>query len=105
MNIKDLELTEHDFKLIIEGLDALPERGAVGEMLGTVIEGLMDERNPAFKERWKRELADRKRKEELIKEALREEVKILQGKLLMFKRYLMENNALAQVSEILKPKI
>jgi len=32
--LKQLNLTEHDFDLLVEGLDALPERGLAGEMMG-----------------------------------------------------------------------
>ncbi len=54
MEIKDLELVESDFDLLLEGLDALPEKGAMGEVMGALFEGLLgdkvDRQSPAYLE-------------------------------------------------------
>ena len=105
MEIKDLQLTENDFKLLIDGLDALPERGLAGEMVVDLIEGIMGEGKPKNDakiqfDKLKREREKNAKQKE--KQMLTEEIKILQGKLLMFKRYLIETDALKQVNEILK---
>lgn len=102
MDIKNLELTERDFQLLVEGLDTLPEKGLAGEMLTEMFVGMIKKEGESEK------LTDfeRKRQAEKLqkgreKEALKEDIKILQGKLLMFKRYLIQKDALKQVDDIL----
>jgi hypothetical protein len=104
MDIKNLELTENDFKMLVEGLDALPERGMAGEMMGMLLEGMIGDKNPEAMEKYKRTQEAKKREAERAKEVLKDDIRILQGKLLMFKRYLIEIDGLKQVSEILHPK-
>jgi hypothetical protein len=103
MDIKNLELTENDFKMLVDGLDALPERGMAADIMGSLLEGMLGEKNPEAIAKMKREREDKKRMEDQKKDALKEDVKILQGKLLMFKRWLIENNALTQVNEMIHP--
>lgn len=104
MEIKDLQLTENDFKLLIDGLEALPNTDMAGEMMVDLIAGIIgegkkeDQRAREYEQKKNRERAEK----EKIKQALKEDIKILQGKLLMFKRYLIEANALHQVNEMLK---
>jgi len=85
MNIKSLELTENDFKLLIDGLDCLPEKNASGELFVAIFEGKLGDKNPGDIKR---------RADEIKKEALKDEIRILQGKLLLFKRWLIEQKAL-----------
>ena len=99
--IKLLNLTDEDFKLMVDGLDALPERGAAGEMMGELLIGMLSKGDEEKERQMKLERDDRRRKAEKDKESIRENVKILQGKLLILKRYLQENNALAQTYEVL----
>lgn len=100
--IKLLNLTEEDFKLLVDGLDELPEKGLAGEMMGEIFMGIMsDKGNPEAVEKMKSEREDRKRKAERAKEQMKEDVKILQGKLLMLKRYLQENKLLKDAYEVL----
>lgn len=100
MNIKDLELTEQDFKMLVDGLDVLPEKGAAGELMGAMFEGLLGDKNPEAMERYKREQAAKRKEHDRLKESLKEDIRILQGKLLMFKRWLIQNDALKQVDDI-----
>lgn len=102
MDIKNLELTENDFKLLIDGLDTLPERGAAGEIMGIMFEGILGEKGPEAKEKAKRERDMRRRDEDVKKDALKEDIRILQGKLLMFKRYLIQMDALKQVNDMIE---
>ncbi len=95
-NIKGLNLTEKDFKMLVDGLDALPHAGRTGEVLfdlmsETVLKGIMPEEA-------KRKIDQQKKKMEHDKEMLTEDAKILQGKLLMLKRYLMENKLMEEVN-------
>lgn len=105
MHIKDLNLTDDDFKMIIEGLDALPEKGAAGEILGDLMIGMIgDQSNPDRFKQIKQEREKQTNKEKYKKNLMIEDIKILQGKLLMFKRWLIENDALRQTNEILTSK-
>ena len=100
--IKLLNLTEDDFKLLVDGLDALPQKGLAGEMMGDLLLGMIsDNKSPEAVEKMKSEREARKRKEEKAKEKQGDDIKILQGKLLMLKRYLQENKLLAEAYEVL----
>jgi hypothetical protein len=102
MDIKNLELTENDFKLLVDGLDSLPEKGAVVDLVGAMLEGMLGDKNPETQEKFKRDQEAKRRAGEKAKETMREEIKILQGKLLMFKRYLIQIDALKQVEDIIR---
>lgn len=100
--IKMLNLTEDDFKLLIDGLDALPEKGVAGEMVGELFMSILEDKtNAEGMAKLKAEREKRRIDAESKKQQMKEDVKILQGKLLMLKRYLQENNALAQAYEVL----
>jgi hypothetical protein len=105
MEIKNLELTEKDFQLLVEGLDCLPEKNAMGEAMSDMIIGMVagDKKDtPEFLEHQrKREMERIKAKRE--KEALKEDIRILQGKLLLFKRFLIQQDALKQVEDMINP--
>lgn len=100
--MRNLELTESDFKLMIDGLDALPEKGIASDMMGFMLDGLLADKNPEAADKRVRERELKAKTEDSKKEELRENIKILQGKLLMLKRYLIEIDGLKQVNEILK---
>ena len=102
MEIKNLELTDRDFQLLIDGLDELPNRGQAGEMMVDLFAGIMSkdaDQNQISEYERKRNVERLKRERE--KESLKEDIKILQGKLLMFKRFLIQEGALKQANEIL----
>jgi hypothetical protein len=106
MDIKNLELTDRDFQLLVDGLDSLPDKNAAGEMMSTLFTGLIagDRReSPEYKEFERKQELERK-KAAREKEALKEDIRILQGKLLMFKRFLIQQDALKQVDDILNPQ-
>lgn len=100
MDIKNLELTEQDFKMLVDGLDALPEKDTAGELMGAVLEGMLGDKNPEAIERYKRDQLAKRKAKDREKENLKEEIRILQGKLLMFKRWLIQNDALKQVDDL-----
>ena len=102
-SIKNLNLSDNDFKMLIDGLDALPQRGQIGELMVDLLASTMI-KNPESKIKIERELELKKKKHEAEKEILIEDAKILQGKLLMLKRYLAENKMLAEVNEVLNAK-
>jgi hypothetical protein len=94
-NLKELNLTNEEFQLIIDGLDELPNKGAAGEMMGDLMIGLLSKDDDELKTKMDEEREKRRRKVGKDKEILVNKVKILQGKLLQFKNYLEENNLLA----------
>jgi hypothetical protein len=103
MEIKNLELTERDFQLLVDALDFLPEKNSTGEMLSSLIVNMVagDRKDtPEFKE-YERKNELKQIKAARDKEALKEDIRILQGKLLMFKRFLIQQDALKQVGDIL----
>lgn len=102
MDIKDLQLTEQDFQLLVDGLDSLPEKGLAGEMMGELFVGMMAKDNPEAQEKWKRDRAIEQRKKETAKQQLKDDVRILQGKLLMLKRWMQQQGALKQAHDILE---
>ena len=96
-NLRDLNLTNEEFKLIIDGLDELPNRGAIGSMMGNLMIDMIADKeqgNPMLN-KMERDRDLRRRKEEQKKQELSDKIKILQGKLLQFKNFLANNNLLA----------
>lgn len=99
-NLQSLNLSENDFKLIVDGLDALPSKDLAGEMMADLM-------ICAFKKEgddMDKIIDDRKRVQQRKNDAkaiLCEDIKILQGKILMLKRYLLENNALKETVDII----
>ena len=96
-NLRALNLTNEEFKLIIDGLDELPNKGAIGSMMGDLMIDMISDKeqgNPMIsKMEHERDL--RRRKEERKKQELSDKIKILQGKLLQFKNFLASNDLLA----------
>lgn len=105
MEIKNLELTEKDFQMLVDGLDCLPNKDMASDMMEGLLVGMLkkDGDSPQLTDFEKKRAAE-KLKKERDKESLKEEIKILQGKLLMFKRFLIQQNALKQVDDILNPQ-
>ncbi len=104
MELQHLELTEKDFQMIIQGLDCLPDRGAVGEFMMDMIVGILPTRNETEemkKERLIREREEKERKKEKEKEILKEDIRILQGKLLQLKRFLQQEGAIKGAYDII----
>lgn len=102
MDIKNLELTEQDFQLLVDGLDALPEKGLAGEMLGDLFIGMLAKDTPEAQDKIKLEREAKHKKLEASKQQMKEDVRILQGKLLMLKRWLLQAGALKQAHDILE---
>lgn len=98
--LKHLNLTERDFDLIIEGLSEIPNKGAVGELMSGLLEGVFckteaERENIIAKRKYKQHQKEKEQK------YIKEEISILQGKLLMLKRYLASNDALSKGVDIL----
>jgi hypothetical protein len=106
MDLRNLQLTERDFQLLVDGLDTLPDKNVFGEAMSDMIIGMVagDKKDsPEYLEHQRKKEIERvKAKRE--KEALKEDIRILQGKLLTFKRFLIQQDALKQVDDILNPQ-
>lgn len=100
MDVKNLELTEQDFKLLIDALDVLPEKDAASDIMGHLLSGILKKEGAEMSD-FERKREQEMKKKQSEKEALKEEIRILQGKLLMFKRFLIQQDALKQVDDIL----
>ncbi|HTF19344.1 MAG TPA: hypothetical protein VK658_14790 [Chryseolinea sp.] len=98
-----INLSEADFKLIIDGLEALPEKGGLtaADMLMGVMEIKPSDDADSVIAKLKRE----KQKQQEVKRAavdkMREDVRVLQGKIILLKRYLAEQGTLNEVHNIL----
>lgn len=100
--IKQIELTEEDFKMLYDGLEALPTKDIAGDMIGMMFSGLItDETKRAEHDlRMKREMeAKDKKRQQLI-----ENVRILQGKILTLKRLLVSNRLMKDVDGLINGK-
>lgn len=97
--IKQLNLTEKDFQLLVDGLDALPEKGAAGSMMVDLIGAAMlkDEDRPEFERKRKAESEKRERE----RKNMMDDIRILQGKLLILKRHLITENLMSEVNDSL----
>jgi len=101
--IKMLNLTDDDFKLIVDALEFLPHKDIPSEMMKDLITTMIaKDADEAARKMEKRRLeieAGHNKKRILI-----ENIKILQGKLLMLKRYLQQNDGLKQAYEAINLK-
>lgn len=99
--LKHLNLTEKDFDLLVEGLDSLPGKGMAGELMGGLLEAMLTKDDPESKSKFRIEREKKQKEKEFKQREMKEEIKILQGKLLMLKRYLVQQGALNETYEII----
>lgn len=103
MDAKDLQLSDGDFTLLIKALDCLPNADMAGDIAVMLLEGLLAPMDPNAKAQYeglKRSEQDKKKRQ---MEVVKEECQILVGRLLSIRRKLMQENALRQTNEIIKP--
>jgi len=96
------ELTEEDYELISQGLDHIinQQSGGFGNMLiETLIPDDMLDDPRVIK--FKKDYAHEARKKEAELNTLKENAKVLQGKIITLKRQRIGNSSLAQVNSIL----
>jgi hypothetical protein len=99
--LKHLNLTEKDFDLLVEGLDSLPEKGIAGELMGDLLHAMLSKDDSEGKSKFQIEREKKQKDKELKQREMKEDIKILQGKLLMLKRYLIHHGALNETCEII----
>lgn len=103
LELEQLHLTEKDFDLLVEGLEAIPSRGMAGEIMGALFEGMMTKDDPIAEAKLRADRERKTREREQREKMMKEEIQILKGKLLMFKRLLIEKSLLAQVNHSINP--
>lgn len=101
--LKNLDFTENDFQLLIDGLDALPEKGTLSVIMAELVKvPILTSESQA------KEAAARVKKAfdrlDVEKKLMMEDIRILQGKLYLMKRFLVENNLLKKASDIVNNK-
>lgn len=96
MQLQDLKLTEKDFQLLVDALDFLPEKGATGEIVGDLLMSMVTDNEPGRKEKMEAKMTEIKRKRIAEAAELKEDAKILAGKLLLFKRFLQQEGLLSK---------
>lgn len=99
--LQKLDLSEKDFMLIIDGLDALPKKDLAGEMMGDLLGALIMKDDSEGKRKMEIDREQRQLKAKREKETMIEDIKILQGKLLMLKRFLQQQGALRETYDII----
>ena len=100
-SIQQLNLTEKDFELIVDGLDCLPNKNSTGELMSGLLGSMLLKDDTDAKIKFEREQKERQIKADRQKQLLTEEIRILQGKLLMLKRFLIEQGALTETNNII----
>lgn len=101
MNLQEIQLTEADFNLLIDGLDALPEKGAAGLMMGSLIGSLLAGNDPRMQASVDKTVKRQEDAHAAKKKAIEEEITLLKSKLILLKRYLITNGALRTTNKIL----
>jgi hypothetical protein len=103
INVKDLNFSDEDIKLMLEGLEQLPNKYLASDIMIAMMDGVLsDNTDPNATIKRKQAIQDRENKRKDEMDELKENTIILRGKLLMFKRYLLQESALKQTNDILK---
>ena len=100
-SLKNVELTENDFKLIYDALEHLPAKNLGSDLMGMMLGGLMPEGEAKLK--YEREIELKRQKEEQKRTQLIEEIRLLQAKLISLKRLMVENNLIKKVNDFINP--
>jgi len=105
MDLKDIKFTKEDFDMLIKGLEGLPHQGQAAELIAELMETMVLEKAP---EEFKRERAMKKAQKEQHKERETEQLKedcwILQAKLVQLRRYMEQNQLIAEAQDIIDSK-
>lgn len=98
MDIKDITLTQDDFKLLDKALDFLPQKAFVSDLMSAMV-AIVASKTPDDAHK---RLGDIRKKSNPDDDMLKDDIRILQGKLLLLKRYLMQQGAMQEAEDILK---
>src|SRR5450631_4113804 len=97
--LENLNLTEEDFTLLQEALEHMPSKDLAGKLMFNMIEHMVGEKTPEAIEQRKAKMISDERKEQAKKQQVVEDVRVLQGKLIQLKRYLLGQGALKQAND------
>ncbi len=104
ITLQTLDLTEKDFDLIISGLDHLPHKNDAGEIFSDLMISVMgDKLSKGAAEELEKKRAEKYRKLKEEQRDMIDDIRILQGKLLLLKRYLKQEHALKEANDIINP--
>lgn len=101
MDLQEIQLTETDFNMLIDGLDALPEKGAAGLMLADLVGNMIAGNDPRMRATVEKEMGKHEAERAKKKAQLSEEIALLKSKVIMLKRFLITNGALKTTNKIL----
>lgn len=99
--IELLNLTEDDFRMLNEALENLPNKNTAGELMGELLISALMKDGEEGKEKLVKEREARMKKAQKEKELIVENIRILQGKVLMLQRHLRMNGLLKDANNII----
>ncbi len=106
MDIKDIltvGLTAEDFDCLIEGIDAIPEKGLGGDIMMAMITGLTAPgTTPQAREEAKRKSINEFRRNSEKAKSRQDDLTLLKSKLILLKRLLLSNEGIRMANEILR---
>lgn len=95
-------LTEKDFSLIFDGLEMLSQKRNIPDFIFSGIKDSFSSKIPdLFKDKVEKQVNEFKEKYKREQEEIHEEVILLKGKLIAYKRSLHVNNLMKDVDDIL----
>jgi hypothetical protein len=100
MELNEIQLTETDFNLLIEALNALPEKGEAGLLMANLVGKMMAGPNQRHQNEVEKTLKKHEDEHTAKKKAMEEEITLLKSKLILLKRYLVTNGALKTANKI-----
>lgn len=100
MNLEDIHLTEEDFNMMIEAIEYLPEKGQMGLMMASLTGKLMAGNDPRAQAAVEKTIKKHEDELEAKKKSRAEDLAILKSKLILLKRFLITNGALAAAQKI-----
>lgn len=99
--LENLNLTENDFKLITDGLEALPNANMGGELMVGLLGAMLGKDDPEAKAKFDAERKAERVKADRAKQLLIEDIRILQGKILSLQRLMRMSGLLKDASDII----
>lgn len=96
-----LNLTEDDFKMLNDALECLPSKNMAGELMGELLISAFSKGDGENVEHIKAERDIRMKKAEKEKQLMVENIRILQGKVLMLQRHMRMNGLLKDANDII----
>lgn len=101
LSVKDLDLTTEDFTMLMDALEHLPFKNTGNDVVDAMMDGVLAAHSPE-----KKDEISRKRKVKLAQDQREradviEKIRLLQAKIIMIKRVMIQENALKEANEII----